>query len=340
MSQMIGMVNILDGMFSNVDNKYKFWVVMFITIAALIFAKRLPKLIEELFGVKLGGELTLNPMKKIRDNALGGKAVTGAIKGTAALGVGAGLGAVANFAALTSSIKKDGLKKALMGNSTGVRGGLRAVGTVLGVGAGGFSAGLHSAYGTYKNDSFKKGIMPGVKKAVDNRDKRDKEQDAEYTVNTKILDKFRGFAGIKTEAKIRSEQAQSQVARLQASQQSISFQQQMYMQELNSDNISKLSNITVEQGKDENGNTIDLYSFTDALGKKIKIGGNNVWTEEKFKDLISDNSLKVIGEITGNIDDVMNYAKLQARKNALDKQIFSAMKTQKTFTEKDAEAKK
>lgn len=330
----------IGSIFNDVDNKYKFWVQLFVVLGALIFAKRLPKLIEEILGIKLGGDLTLNPMKKIRDNALGGKAVTGALKGTAALGAGALLGAGANAAALISNSKKDGLKKAVMGNSTGVRGGLRAVGTVLGVGAGGISAGLHSAYGTYKNDSFKKGIIPGLKKSVDNRDKRDKEQDVGYTLNTKMMDKLKGMAGIKTEAKIRSEQAQSQVARLQSAQQSISFQQQQYMNQLNSENINKLSNITVEQTEDANGNKIDIYSLTDELGKKIKIGDADSWNEEDFKQLISDSDRKIIGEITGDIDDVMKYAKLQANKNALDKQIFSAMKTQKTFAEKAAEVTK
>lgn len=80
----------ISSMFSGVD-KYKFWVQLFIVIGALIFAKKLPKLIEDILGIKLGGDLTLNPMKKIRDNALGGKAIGDISK--KALGSSVGLGA-------------------------------------------------------------------------------------------------------------------------------------------------------------------------------------------------------------------------------------------------------
>lgn len=327
-----------DQMFAQVS-EYKFWVVLFIIIGALMFAKKLPKLIEDILGIKLGGDLTLNPLKKIRENALGGKQLVKTTKGAAALTAGAALGVAANATNLGYSIKTDGLKKALMGKSTGFKGGMRAVGTVLGVGAGGVSAGLHGAHSAYKNDAIKKGVKQGLKTSVDNRDNRDKTQDIQYSFFAKGKDKLKGMAGIKTEAKIRSEQAQSEVARLQAAQQSISYQQQRYMMDLTTENISNLSNITVEKGKDEHGNTVDYYSFTDQLGKKREINGQTSWDLKALKALFNDANANVIGKIN-NMNSVMEYATLQARKNALDKDVFASMKIQKLFTEKDAEAKK
>lgn len=69
-------------------SEYEFWVMLFIVIGALMFAKQLPKLIEELIpGLKLGG-LQLNPFKKVADKALGGKQLLGAAAATAGVGIG------------------------------------------------------------------------------------------------------------------------------------------------------------------------------------------------------------------------------------------------------------
>lgn len=70
------------------DSEHQFWVMLFIVIGALMFAKQLPKLLEELFpGLKLGG-MQLNPFKKVANDALGGKTLLGL--GAAGLGLGVG----------------------------------------------------------------------------------------------------------------------------------------------------------------------------------------------------------------------------------------------------------
>lgn len=86
---------------SSIDNiwdeasstNHKYWVLLFIIIGALIFAKKLPSLIESVFGIKLSGNFNLNPFKKIRDEALFGKELTGlpkkAVATTAAMGMNA-----------------------------------------------------------------------------------------------------------------------------------------------------------------------------------------------------------------------------------------------------------
>lgn len=235
--------------------KHRFWVDLFLIIGALMFAKKLPKLLEDILGVKLDGGLTLNPMKKIRDNALGGKAITGGLKAGVAAGAGLGLGMAANGYALASSIKKDGLKKALAGESKGVRGFMRGVGTVLGVGAGGVSAGFHGAVGSYKNDSLQKGIMPGLKKSVDNREVRDKRGDAEYYLGTRIMDSLKGAAGIKTTAKKRSIDIANNIAGLQTSQSNYAYQMREYAQALHLN--AEQSSLFSKASQDENG----IFSF-------------------------------------------------------------------------------
>lgn len=73
----------------SIGGSNKFWVMLFILIGALIFAKQLPKLLEELIpGLKLGG-MQLNPFKKIANDAIGGKQLLGLGAGALGLGVGA-----------------------------------------------------------------------------------------------------------------------------------------------------------------------------------------------------------------------------------------------------------
>lgn len=85
------MVDIIDG--SYVSNLL---VKIVIIIGALMFAKQLPKILEGL-GIKLDGGFTLNPLKKMENEMLGGKMVSKAGKaigkraGGLAKGVGAGL---------------------------------------------------------------------------------------------------------------------------------------------------------------------------------------------------------------------------------------------------------
>lgn len=73
------------------------FVKIFILLGALLFAKQLPKLIEDLTGVKLSGDFSLNPMKKIGSAPLIGGAATaglsyGANLAKGGLAAGHGLG--------------------------------------------------------------------------------------------------------------------------------------------------------------------------------------------------------------------------------------------------------
>lgn len=69
------------------------FVKVFIILGALLFAKQLPKLIEELTGFKMDGKFTLNPMNKIRQTPLVGAGITtaAALAGGAYTGYKAGI---------------------------------------------------------------------------------------------------------------------------------------------------------------------------------------------------------------------------------------------------------
>lgn len=78
-SKVSGMTDIING--SQVTNPL---VKIFIIIGVLMFVKQLPKMLEGL-GLKIdgGGKFTLNPIKKMENEAFGGKALTGAAAGFA-----------------------------------------------------------------------------------------------------------------------------------------------------------------------------------------------------------------------------------------------------------------
>lgn len=71
-------------------NEYTIWIYVFLVLGAFMFAKQVPKMIETLFGWKGSGELNLNPIKSIKDNAL----ASATIAGVAGAGVGGALGAL------------------------------------------------------------------------------------------------------------------------------------------------------------------------------------------------------------------------------------------------------
>ena len=83
-SRIHNLVDIIDG--SYVTSKV---VTTFIVIGALMFAKDFVKILEGL-GIKLDGGFILNPIKKFQEQALGGKAITGALGGAVGGLVGGG----------------------------------------------------------------------------------------------------------------------------------------------------------------------------------------------------------------------------------------------------------
>lgn len=76
------------------DNSYNIWVYLFLVIGAFMFAKQVPNIIENIFGIKGSGDLNLNPFKNAGFNALAGGAVGLGI-GVAGAATGSGIGRIA-----------------------------------------------------------------------------------------------------------------------------------------------------------------------------------------------------------------------------------------------------
>ena len=88
-----------------------FFVKLFLILGTLMFAKQLPKMIEEITGLKLDGGFTMNPMKKLQEVPLIGNAAAKGLglagrtaKNLGGLGLGlAGIGAKAAGGAIVGS---------------------------------------------------------------------------------------------------------------------------------------------------------------------------------------------------------------------------------------------
>ena len=105
-----------------------------------MFAKQLPKLIEEIFGIKSDGML-LHPLKKFQEQALFGKEITGISKGltrgVTAAALGTVTGAAGGLIAGQKLSNEEGVKRVLTGAGQTIRGSLRGM-------AGSFVGGIKS----------------------------------------------------------------------------------------------------------------------------------------------------------------------------------------------------
>ncbi|MCI9110479.1 MAG: hypothetical protein HFH47_01550 [Bacilli bacterium] len=112
------------------DNEYNIWIYLFLIIGAFMFAKKVPQMIESIFGIKMSGDLSLNPFKSIRENAIANPLVSGAIGGV----VGAGATALGAFSTARSMDR--GIGRSLLSAAGGLGSGFTR-GGVAGMGSGG-----------------------------------------------------------------------------------------------------------------------------------------------------------------------------------------------------------
>lgn len=176
--------------YSSGASQNNIFVRLFIILGALTFAKQLPNLIESLFGIKLsGGGLSLK--KRLGD--VPGLGVAKAV-GAGALGFAGGMAAnsLANMKN-HSWDKNKGFWKNVGNNAKTFGSGLLSA---TGGAFGGATQGMLS-----KEKNVFKAAGAGIKQSVDNRDVRDKRQEAGYGFVTRMGDKVRSFAGIDTVAK-------------------------------------------------------------------------------------------------------------------------------------------
>lgn len=107
------------------NHKYlssNFWIQLFMLLGVLMFCKELPKLLEQLIpGMKGSGSFKLNPLKRISEDSIGGKFLTGGIMGAGAMTASAlgGAGANAIHSIRHGKNWKDSFKSAGRGLGTG-----------------------------------------------------------------------------------------------------------------------------------------------------------------------------------------------------------------------------
>lgn len=123
------------------------FLTILLIIGCLMFAKQVPKLIEEIFGIKTDGML-LNPLKKFNEQALFGKQISGVATGALA-------GTAAGLKAAGANVISPG---------TG--------GRLFGAGAGFTSAFSRSLTSGLKGEKFGKIFSTSYGVAMDNKEKR------------------------------------------------------------------------------------------------------------------------------------------------------------------------
>lgn len=189
---------------------YSIWIYLFLVIGAFMFAKQLPKIIENIFGLKGTGDLSLNPFKSIGEVlttpaiAAGGAAIGGAVGGLAANAIATGHNAWTNRKEIGQNISKiknaqhmSGLNKAkTMAKYIG-GGVVGATGSIV---AGGVSGGVRGAHAGYTNKNILKGAGAGRVGAVKARNDRDIRQKQGFGLKKQISDKVTSFAGVKNKA--------------------------------------------------------------------------------------------------------------------------------------------
>lgn len=87
-------ISLIADAFDDATKENSIWLILFLIIGALMFAKQAPKLIEDIFGIKLDGKM-LHPIKKVQDDMLGGKAIATGV----GMATGAAIGAIGGAAA-------------------------------------------------------------------------------------------------------------------------------------------------------------------------------------------------------------------------------------------------
>ncbi len=175
-----------------------FFVQILVIIGLLMFANQVPKLLEDMLGLKGTGEFSLNPLKKINSSPL------------AAGVIGAGLGAAGGIAANTIAAAKNGnfhgidnyrqmraegngVAHSLFSSAARIGGG---VGSSIG---GGLSAGFRGGKGAYANKDMLKGAGQGIKDSNYERNQRDDRKTYGYGLNERRKDAIANFAGVRNE---------------------------------------------------------------------------------------------------------------------------------------------
>lgn len=327
------------------------WLKLLLIIGALIFAKQLPKMMEEVLGFKLGGNMTLNPFKKLENDALGGKQISSTTRGAGmavATGVaGAAGGATANLINNYKKFKENPSENPMKFKDT-----ITSMGS--GLLYGGYN-GIRTGYGAGKGGKYNV-IGEGLKatqKASEDRNLNEAliKQGASKAPFAKgrfmIKDKFtdiigyQGKTGTTDELKGQLKQMAAQKQLIQSkftnAQESIS-RYNANASNLFKESINKFNQFEHKYKTDANGNMLlnsdgsvqwedNLQSYNDFM--KIH-GGDAMFSsmsradEEKF-ELEYNSMLKASQDYRKSYDDLLILNKAESKLTG-DKEKFDAAK--------------
>lgn len=230
----IYVISLIDEATENISNQnLGMWVSLFIVIGALMFAKQFPKLIEDIFGIKLDG-LSLHPIKTISEQAAGGKTLIGAGVGAAAGGLAFAGGMGAN--AWAAHIRNNEARKKINGydnlsfgekmKQLKAAGGLTALGVAGSMIGGGTSAGLRT-FGASVKAGDKITPLKNIEKGITDSSTARTRRAAGYGIGSAIMDKMTDMAhipqsyGTTSELKNRKKMAEQRMNELIARNESL-----------------------------------------------------------------------------------------------------------------------
>lgn len=267
----------------NTDNytmqSKSFFIIMFVIIGALMFAKQLPQLLEQLIpGMKMG-KMQLNPFKKIADEALGGKALLG---GAAALGA-AGLGMATNVGSRladenTWKMRNKNGKLTFGSVMKGLGGGLaRSVTSgIAGAGSSAFRAGRMTA----KDGKIGKGMWTGYQES--NKARFDRDDNLRKAGVVTAEDKLRYFMG-----SLGADAARLTGNLTKGQRDQIRLQEMKSTLEKSKYNLEQRKNAAIEPVKSYNSymdaikNAVDNASEVRQAKEKLEMAKNGVLKDKK-----------------------------------------------------------
>lgn len=321
------------------DTGYSIWIYLFLVIGAFMFAKQLPKIIENIFGLKGTGELSLNPFKNAGMVAMAGIGATaGAAVGSAAANTWAfGRGIQNNWGHNISDFKENfstgfgNLKTGWNTAGTGwqgvknraklVGGAIRpvtsAISPVAGIAAGAASglarAGKAATTGTKPRQAF----TSAVHATNEARYRRDVNQEAGYGVVRRGIDKVDAAAGVKNkDAGIGK--MDKDIKTIQREMDNVRMSEQSAREQQVKMSGRHWTSYQTILKKNENGQ----YKFAD-YNKEGKFTGWNYDTYEKwYLDEMNKQSQGLPNEIEGTISigrsDFNEFTDLQNSIDSMD----------------------
>ena len=270
---------------------YNLYVTCIMIIATLLFAKKIPALLKEIFPT-LGGAAGFSYSLKMPDEA----------KKVGLFGAGTILGAAG--AAASNLLYGAGTIRKNWKENTGSTGQKiwQATKGVFGTGAS-VIGGATSGFINGRRIKNLRGIRSTIQQTNENRDKRDLKQAAGYTVIDQMKDTVLGFAGLDTKAESMIKEAQWQQQAAEASRSAIWKKSEDAVKDGNLSYQYYAFARSLKQMKDVHGNV--QWKGLDNTGKEIIIDDANLTTEmQRLAPSATDQSFasELAAAVKGNAD--------------------------------------